>query len=158
MRTALNAANRGNTEILVTEWGASSSDDSKLGQMNATNQGAAWAVQFLLQCLKGTITGGSFLGIRDNAGADVAGMNSNMYEASWLHVRNNNQYPKPITNAFNMVSNMTGARKSVAVNPAKPDLAALASADSDSASVIVANFNTLFGQQANQDLTKSETK
>jgi hypothetical protein len=118
MRTALNAANRGNTEILVTEWGASSSDDSKLGQMNATNQGAAWAVQFLLQCLKGTITGGSFLGIRDNAGADVAGMNSNMYEASWLHVRNNNQYPKPITNAFNMVSSMTGTRKSVTVNPA----------------------------------------
>ena len=157
IRTALDAANKGNAAILVTEWGASASDDSKLGQINATNQGAAWAVQFLLQCLQGTVTGGSFLGIRDNAGADVAGTGSNMYEATWLHVKNNNQYPKPITNAFSMINDMTGTRKSVTVNPAKPDLVALASADSDSASVIVANFNTLFGQQNNQDLTKSET-
>ena len=157
IRTALNSANKRNTAILVTEWGATASDDSKLGQMNATNQGAAWAVQFLLQCLQGTVTGGSFLGIRDNAGADVLGTGSNMYEATWLHVRNNNQYPKPIMNAFNMVSNMTGERSSVAVNPAKPDLSVLASSDSNSASVVVANFNTLFGQQNNQDLTKSET-
>ena len=60
-------------------------------------------------------------------------------------------------NAFNMISNMTGARSSVTVNPAKPNLAALASADSDSASVVVANFNTVFGQQNNQDLTTNET-
>jgi hypothetical protein len=157
IRTALNAANLKSTTILVTEWGAGSSDDSKLGQINATNQGAAWAVQFLAQCLQGTVTGGSFLEVRDNQGTDVAGMNSNMNSASWLHVQNNNQYPKPIMNAFNMISNMTGARSSVTVNPAKPNLAALASADSDSASVVVANFNTVFGQQNNQDLTTNET-
>jgi hypothetical protein len=157
IRTALSAANESNKAILVTEWGASSSFDSKLGQINATNQGAAWAVQFLAQCLQGSVTGGSFLEIRDNEGTDVAGNSSNMYEATWLHVKNNTQYPKPIMNAFSMISNMTGARNSVALNPTKPDLVALASSDSDSASVVVANFNTRFGQQNNQDLSTNET-
>ena len=90
-------------------------------------------------------------------GTDVAGVNSNMYLASWLHVQNSIEYPKAITNVFSMITHMTGTRKSAAVNAAKADLNALASSDSSSASVVVANYNTVFGDQSNADLSKSES-
>jgi len=157
IRTALNANGNSNVQIWVTEWGANWAGDSNFGAINASNQGAAWAVHFLLQCLQGTVTGGSFLGIRDNSGTDVAGVSSNMYFASWLHVKNSTEYPKPITNAFTMVTQMAGTRKSASVNTAKPDLNAFASSDGASASVVVANYNTVFGNQSNADLTKNES-
>ena len=157
IRNTLNANGNSNVEIWITEWGANWAGDRVFGAINATHQGAAWAVGFLLQCLKGTLTGGSFLAIRDNAGTDVAGVNSNMYLASWLHVQNSIEYPKAITNVFSMITHMTGTRKSAAVNAAKADLNALASSDSSSASVVVANYNTVFGDQSNADLSKSES-
>jgi hypothetical protein len=157
IRTALNANGNSNVEILMTEWGANWAGDRNFGAINATNQGAAWAVHFLTQCLQGTITGGSFLGIRDNSGTDVVGVNSNIYLASWLHVENSIEYPKAITNAFNMVSRMTGSRRPASVNTAKPNLNALASSDGTSASLVVANYNTVFGAKSNADLTSNES-
>jgi hypothetical protein len=144
IRNTLNANGNSKAEIWVSEWGASSSQDSYFGAINASHQGAAWAVNFLLQALKGSITGGSFLEVRDNAGLDTAGVNSNMYFASWDHVENSVEYPKPISNAFSMVDRMTGVRTSAAVNAAKPNLYALASSGSTSASLIVANYNYVF--------------
>jgi hypothetical protein len=157
IRRTLNESGNSKAAIWVTEWGANAADDSNLGAINASNQGASWGIYFLLQCLNGTLSGGSFLGIRDNSGADIAGVNSDIYSPSWLHVENSIEYPKPIANAFGMISRMAGTRKSVAVNAAKPNLRALASSDSTSASLVVANYNILFGRKSNLDLTKNET-
>ena len=77
--------------------------DRYFGAINGSHQGAAWAVAFLLQCLKGTITGGSFLEVRDNQGHDTTGVNADIYEASWNHVEHGVEYPKPISNAFSMI-------------------------------------------------------
>ena len=159
IRSTLIASGNPNAEIYVSEWGPSDLDDNYFGAINGTHQGAAWGINFLLQALKGTVTGGSFLLVRDNQGADTAGAQSNMYEASWTHVQNSVEYPKAIMNAFSMVDRMAGPRNVVAVNDAKPDLKALASSDLDSASVIVANYNYLF-DYANtnySDLTKDQT-
>jgi Abnormal spindle-like microcephaly-assoc'd, ASPM-SPD-2-Hydin/Glycosyl hydrolase catalytic core len=159
IRNTLIATGNPQTEIWVTEWGASSSSDSYFGAINASHQGAAWAIAFLLQALNGTVTGGSFLEVRDNQGHDTVGVNADMHEASWNHVKNSVEYPKAIANAFSMVDRMKGTRKSAAVSAAKPDLHAFASSDSSSASLIVANYNYLF-DYANKnysDLTTNET-
>jgi len=159
IRNTLNASGNSKAEIWVTEWGASSSTDSFFGAINASHQGAAWAIYFLLQALKGGITGGSFLQIRDNQGADIAGVNSNLYLASWNHVENRVEYPKPIANAMAMVTRMAGARKMAATSPAMTDLRVLASSDARSASVVVANYNYLFdyNNKKYSDLSRDET-
>ena len=144
IRAALIADGNPQAEIWVTEWGASDGEDSYYGAINASHQGAAWAIYFLLQALEGTVTGGSFLEVRDNQGHDTVGVDANIYEPSWNHVENSVEYPKAIENAFSMVDRMAGTRNSVAVNPAKPDLYGLASSTSTSASLIVANYNYLF--------------
>lgn len=144
IRNTLNSSGYSQSEIWISEWGASDAGDSYFGAINSSQTGAAWAVYFLLQALKGTVTGGSFLEVRDNQGHDTAGVNADMYGASWDHVENGIEYPKPISNAFSMVGRMTGTRKLANLNPAKPNLYALASSDSKSASVIVANYNYLF--------------
>jgi hypothetical protein len=144
IRESLIASGNPQAEIWVTEWGPSDTGDSYFGAINASHRGAAWAIYFLLQALKGTVTGGCFLEVRDNQGTDIAGVNSNIYAASWNHVEKSVEYPKPIANAFSMVDRMTGARKSVAVNPAKPDLYVLGSSSSSSATLIVANYDYLF--------------
>jgi hypothetical protein len=131
-------------EIWVTEWGASDLGDSYFGAINGSHEGAAWAISFLLQALKGTVTGGAFLEVRDNHGHDTAGNNSNMYGASWNHVEDSVEYPKAISNAFTMVDRLKGTRKVTATGAAKPNLLALASSDSHSASLIVANYNYNF--------------
>jgi len=79
--------------------------------------------------------------VRDNQGRDTAGTYSNMYGASRNHVEDSVEYPKAIANAFTMVDRMKGTRKSTTTDSAKPDLLALASSDSHSASLIVANYN-----------------
>jgi hypothetical protein len=159
IRSTLIANGNPNAEIWVSEWGASDLGDSYFGGVNGTHQGAAWAINFLLQALKGTVTGGSFLLVRDNQGADTAGAQSNMYEATWTHVENSTEYPKAIMNALSMVDRMAGLRNPAAVNTAKPDLRALASSDLNSASLIVANYNYLFDytNKNYSDLTKNES-
>jgi len=159
IRKTLIASGKPQTEIWVTEWGASSAGDSYFGAINASHQGAAWAIAFLLQALKGTVTGGSFLEVRDNQGLDTAGVNADMYEASWNHVENSVEYPKAIANAFSMVGRMSGRRKSAAVIASQPNLYAFASSDASSASLIVANYNYLFdwAGQKFSDLTTNET-
>jgi hypothetical protein len=141
IRQALNASGMSNTEIWVTEWGPSSSEVGQLGAINASHVGGAWAVTFLLQALKGTITGGSYLEVRDNHGHDTVGSDSDMMLASWNHRQNNEEYPKAIANVFSMVSRMSGTRKMATVTTNKPNLYALASSDSSSASLIVSNFS-----------------
>jgi len=144
IRNTLIANGNANAEIWVTEWGASDLSDPLLGAINGSHHGAAWAINFLLQALKGTVTGGSFLEVRDNQGHDTSGVTANMFEATWNHVAGGMEYPKPIANAFSMVDRMSGARNSVTIDPAKPNLKALTSSDSSSASLIVANYNYLF--------------
>ena len=159
IRSTLIAAGKPQTEIWVTEWGAGSSDDSYFGAINASHQGAAWAIAFLLQALAGTVTGGSFLQVRDNLGTDTAGVNAIMYGATWDHVENSVEYPKAIANAFSMVGRMKGTRRSAAVSAAQPNLYAFASSDASSASLIVANYNYLFdwANKNYSDLTTNET-
>lgn len=159
IRSTLNASGNSHAEIWVTEWGPSDSVDSYFGAINGSHQGAAWGIQFLLQALKGTVTGGAFLDVRDNEGTDTAGKNSNMFLSSWNHVENSVEYPKAATNAFSMVDRMTGTRKMTIVNTAKSDLRALASSGASSASLIVANYNYLFDytHKNYSDLTTNET-
>jgi hypothetical protein len=159
IRKTLIASGNPHAEILVTEWGPSDSGDSYFGNINGTHQGAAWAIQFLLQALKGTVTGGSFLEVRDNQGADMAGAKSDMHSASWHHVENSVEYPKAVTNAFSMVDRMTGTRKAATVDAGKADLRALASSDATSASLVIANYDYLFdyAHRNYSDLTKNET-
>ena len=159
VRAALTANGNSHTEIWITEFGASGSGDSYFGAINSSNQGASWAIAFLLQAFKATVTGGSFLIVRDNQGHDTAGVAANMYEASWDHDHNGVEYPKAIANAFSMIDRMAGTRKSAVVSTAKPDLQALASSDTSSASLIVANYNYVFNYKDKNfsDLTKPET-
>jgi IPT/TIG domain/Putative Ig domain/Glycosyl hydrolase catalytic core len=159
IRASLNANGYSNAEIWITEWGASDVGTGVLGAINGTNVGAAFAVNFLLQALKGTVTGGSFLEVRDNAGHDTAGVNADMYEATWNHVENSVEYPKAIANTFSMIGHMTGTRKSAAVNPAKPDLYALASSGATSANLIVSNYNYVssWANQTASDASKNES-
>jgi hypothetical protein len=58
-----------------------------------------------------------------------------------------------------MVGRMAGARKAATVNTAKPNLLALSSSDSSSASLIVANYNYVFDytHKNYSDLTQNET-
>jgi Putative Ig domain/IPT/TIG domain len=158
IRATLNANGNSQAEIWISEWGPSDIEQGPLGAINGSNIGAAWAIDFLLQALKGTITGGSFLEVRDNQGHDTAGVNADMSEPSWNHVENSVEYPKPIANTFSMVDRMTGTRKSVAVNAAKPDLYALASSDSTSASLVVSNYNYVssYAKQTASDASKNE--
>ncbi len=159
IRKTLIASGNANAEIWVTEWAPSDLGDSYFGAINGSHQGAAWGIDFLLQALKGTVTGGSFLEVRDNQGADTAGVNSDMSAGSWDHVEGGKEYPKAIANAFSMVNRLSGTRKSVTLNSAKPDLQALSSSDSSSASLIVANYNYLFDytHKNYSDLSKNET-
>ena len=159
IRNTLIASGNPNAEIWVTEWGPSDVGDSRYGTINASHQGAAFGIYFLLQALKGTVTGGSFLEVRDNLGSDTSGAKANLYLASWDHVENGIEYPKAVTNAFSMIEHMAGTRKSVTVNAAKPDLHALASSDATSASLVVANYDYLFDYEHKKysDLTTNET-
>jgi hypothetical protein len=157
IRSNLSALGKNEVEIWITEWGASFNGDSYFGAINAKHQAAAWAINFLQRALQGTFTGGSFLQVRDNQGTDTAGVNSNIYGASWLHVQNSTEYPKAISNAFSMINRLTGSRKSSTVNPAKPDLYALSSSDSTSAAVIVANYNFVFAANNYSDLSTTES-
>ena len=111
IRDALIASGYSRTEIWVTEWGASSSGSGVYAAINGSHQAAAWAIDFLLQALKGTVTGGSFLEVRDNSGHDTAGISADMDAASWNHVENSIEYPKAIANAFSMIDRMNGTRK-----------------------------------------------
>jgi hypothetical protein len=144
IRNTLIASGIANTEIWVTEWAPSDLSDSYFGAANGSHVGAAWAIDFLLQALKGTVTGGSFLEVRDNQGHDTTGVNSDMFEGTWNHVEEGNEYPKAVANALNMVGRMSGARNAVTVNTAKPSLRALSSSDSSSASLIVSNYDYVF--------------
>jgi hypothetical protein len=158
IRKTLVANGKPNAEIWITEWGPSNLSDPYFGAINGSNEGAAWAIVFLLQALKGTVTGGSFLEVRDNQGHDTAGVNSEMYEATWNHVENGVEYPKPVANSFSMIDRMEGTRRSVAANAAKPNLRGFASATSKSASLIVANYNYRFDytHKKYEDLTRTE--
>jgi hypothetical protein len=159
IRATLNANGNSKAEIWISEWGASDTSDNILGAINASNVGAAWAIDFLVQALKGGITGGSFLEVRDNSGHDTAGVNSNINGATWNHVANGSEYPKAIANAFSMIGRMTGDRKTTAVNTAKADLYALASADQASASLVVSNYNYVasWANKTATDASKNES-
>jgi hypothetical protein len=159
VRQTLNESGKAGAEIWVTEWGASEMYDNVMGAINASNAGAAWAIDFLLQALKGGVTGGSFLEVRDNAGHDTAGVNSNINAATWNHVMHGAEYPKAVSNAFSMIDRMSGQRKSAAVNAQKPDLYALASASQTSGSLVVANYNytASWANKSAKDISKNET-
>jgi hypothetical protein len=158
IRSALIASGNPNAEIWVTEWAPSDLGDKYFGAINGSSVGAAWTVDFLLQALKGTVTGGSFLEVRDNQGADIMGVSSNMFEGSWNHVVGGKEYPKAVANVFSMVNRMTGTRKLVTTNPAKSNLLALSSSDSTSASLIVTNYDYDFDYTHKKYLDMSATE
>jgi hypothetical protein len=159
IRKTLNDNGNSKAEIWLTEWGASDEGTGPLATINASNTGAAWAIHFLLQAVEGTVTGGSFLQVRDNHGTDTDGANSATYLATWNHVKQSVEYPKPIANAFSMVDRMAGTRKLAVVNAVKPDLKALASSDGKSASLIVSNYNysASYSKQTASDNSKNQS-
>jgi xylan 1,4-beta-xylosidase len=131
-----------NPRIAVTEWGPSSfADDSKLGRINYTHEGAAWTIAFFHDAISQGMHDAVQLIMRDNRGAETTGKRTC---PSLLHMSNRMEYPKPTYNACKMFSFLPGDRKMVSQSSNQPDLVAIASASSNSAGIIIANYKYLF--------------
>ncbi|HEY9447907.1 MAG TPA: hypothetical protein VIQ62_12615, partial [Burkholderiales bacterium] len=81
-------------------------------------------------------TGGSYLIVRDNFGANTTGLPT---VPSYTHIRDGVDYPKPAYNVFRMYAMLPGTRKAVTLQPG--DVRAFAAADGASAGLIVYNYN-----------------
>ena len=151
MRAALNGKGRGNTPIVVSEYGPSESSDAKFGRINFSHESAAWAAMFVQEALAGTATGGSYLLVRDNFGADAIGTPG---ITSFTHFRNGVDYPKAAYNAFKAVTMLPGTRKAVTLSTAQPTVRALAGASATSAGLLAYNYNYRFADAV--DLTTNQ--
>jgi hypothetical protein len=155
MRQALVAQNRGSVPIYVTEYGPSEGSDAVFGHINYSHEGAAWAAVFLQEALAGTATAGSYLIVRDNFGASTTG---SAPVASFTHIDNGVDYPKPAYNTFQMFTMLPGARKAVTLSSLQPDIRALGAADAGSAGLLVSNYKFRFNWPSDYtDLTVNET-
>lgn len=155
MRQALSAQGRGNTSIHVTEYGPSEGSDAVFGRINYSHEGAAWAATFVQEALAGSATGGSYLIVRDNFGANTTG---SAPVASFAHIRDGVDYPKAAYNAFRMYTLLPGTRKAVSLSALQPDVRGFASADATSAGLIAYNYNFRFNYPSDYtDLTVNQT-
>jgi len=155
MRSALVAVNRGSTPEMVTEYGPSEGSDTYWGHLNYSYEGAPWAAVFLQEALAGTATAGSYLLVRDNFGASTTG---SAPIASFTHIDNGIDYPKPTYNTFRMFTMMPGTRKAVTLSSLQPDIRALASADATTAALLVSNYNYRYNYPTDYtDLTVNQT-
>jgi xylan 1,4-beta-xylosidase len=129
-------------KVILTEWGPSSTTDqnSILGQVNYTHEGAAWAIAFMHENLKSSVLNDAIvLTIRDNVGTAATG---NPALPSLLHIRNGATYPKPLYGACRMMYLLPGNRKAVTIPNTQPNLIAIAGGHTSkrSTGVIVANY------------------
>jgi xylan 1,4-beta-xylosidase len=154
MRSALNARGRNDTQIAITEWGATEAADGQFGAINYRHQGAAWGMAFVTEAIAGTATSGSFLGTRDNMGADDSGPAA---FASLLHRKNGVEFPKPIANALQMWWMMPGTRKEITTPADRPNVRAVASSGGEGAAMIVYNYNYKFAPGWYHDEATDET-
>jgi xylan 1,4-beta-xylosidase len=148
------------SKLILTEWGASSTADqnSVLGQINYTHEGAAWAIAFMYENLKSTVLSDAFfLTIRDSFGTATTG---NPSFPSFLHINNGATYPKPIYGACRMMVLLPGSRKAVTLPNNQPNLVAIAGGHGSkrSTGVIVANYRYYLDiwNNAVSDSTQSE--
>ena len=155
MRSALVGAGRGSTPEIVTEYGPSEGSDAYWGHLNYSYEGAPWAAVFAQEALAGTATAGSYLIVRDNFGANTTG---SAPVASFTHIDNGTDYPKPTYNTFRMFTMLPGTRKAVTLSSLQPDIRALAAADASSAGLLVSNYNYRFNYPTDYtDLTTNQT-
>ncbi|WP_404783334.1 hypothetical protein [Altericista sp. CCNU0014] len=131
-----------NARVAITEWASSSLTESeRMGRINFTHEGAAWAVAFFKDAVSQSLHYASHLNLRDNFGAGTTGSPT---FGSLIYVRNGRQYPKPVFNACKMFAQLPGTRKQVVAPNDRPNLVAIASADSRTAGLLVANYQYLF--------------
>jgi hypothetical protein len=81
---------------------------------------------------------GTYLLYRDNDGLNVTG---DPLAISLTHMRDGVEHPKPIFNTLRMYASLPGVRKSLAVDPARPSVGAIASANAEAAAIVVHNYN-----------------
>jgi hypothetical protein len=129
-------------KVILTEWGPSSTtiQNSILGQINYTHEGAAWAIAFMYENLKSAVLNDAvILTIRDNVSTAATG---NPALPSLLHIQNGATYPKPIYGACHMMTLLPGSRKAVTLPVDQPNLIAIAGGHTSkrSTGVIVANY------------------
>ena len=153
MRRALANAGRGTTPIYVTEYGPSEGSDTVFGRINYTAPGGAWAAMFVNEALAGSATGGSYLIVRDNFGPNMTGSPP---VASFMHIRDGVDYPKPAYNVLRMYTLLPGTRKAVTLQ--QGDVRAFAAADGVSAGLIAYNYNYRYNWPADYtDLTVEQS-
>ena len=153
MRRALANAGRDSTPIYVTEYGPSEGSDAVFGRINYTPAGGAWAAMFVDEALAGGATGGSYLIVRDNFGPSTTG---SAPVASFMHIRDGVDYPKPVYNVLRMYTLLPGTRKAVTMQPG--DVRAFAAADGVSAGLIAYNYNYRYNWPSDYtDLTVDES-
>jgi xylan 1,4-beta-xylosidase len=150
----LSSKGRGGTLVALTEWGPNSntSDVTFSGRVNYSHEGAAWTVAFLKDAVGRGLNNAIQLLIRD----DIDFKPQNLAFPSFLHFRDSNgntivdsneEYPKPVYNACKMFALLPENRKTVDTPSNQPSLLAVASANPDSAGIVVANYNIAFSQQ-----------
>jgi xylan 1,4-beta-xylosidase len=130
------------SKIVQTEWGASSlADNSSLGRINYSHEGAAWMIAFFRDAVSKALDSGTLLVLRDDSGNETIG---NLLSPSFIHLRDGVQYPKPFYNVCKMLSLLPGERRGVQVDPSQPNLVAIASGAGSAYGIIVANYRYLF--------------
>ena len=142
IRSKLNALGHGNMPLFLSEWGPYA-DYSELSYNHA---GAAWAAAFLTDAVANKVSMGSYLLLSDGYGNSAQG---EIREMSLTHKLTDgtgtvHYYPKPPANVFKMFATMTGTRRPVALTPtgSSTNLGAFAASDTDSAHVVVFNYDS----------------
>jgi xylan 1,4-beta-xylosidase len=141
IRDTLTSKGLASTQIGITEWGASAlTGNPQLAKINYTHEGAAWTIAFVKDVAK-NLNEAVYLQMRDNSESKNTGEQT---EASFMHLRDAKEYPKPAYNACRMLGLLPGVRKQAIPPSAQPNLVAIASSNQNSAGVVVANYNYLF--------------
>ncbi|MHB1155435.1 MAG: LamG-like jellyroll fold domain-containing protein [Phycisphaerales bacterium] len=152
----LDLVNRSDTLIGITEWGPSAtSGDSVMGHYNYGYEGGAAAMTLLQSAMAAGADVADYLLVRDNSGAAVTGDPTGI---SYTHLYNNVNFPKPAYNAMTMVNMLPGTRISSVAELGEPYVHSIASADSQSAGLIVYNYGMQYDwvHQDYIDLTTSQ--
>jgi hypothetical protein len=138
LRSKLAAIGHPETKLFLSEWGPSTDEN---GDINYSHKGAAWAAAFLTEAIADHIVMGSFLVLDDAVGSSPGALG----RASLTDKITTNgvaaYYPKPPANVFQMFAMMTGTRRAVTLPTGIPNLGAFAASDTNSAGVVVFNYD-----------------
>ncbi len=142
VQSKLTALGYGNIPLFLSEWGPY----YIASEFSYNHAGAAWAAAFLTEAVANKVTMGSYLLLAD-ADGDAANGNKDIHSLTHKLTDDTgtmHYYPKPPANVFKMFAKMTGTRRPVILTPtgASSNLGAFAASDTDSAHVVVFNYDS----------------